>query len=109
MSALFHEQIGHLRQPHFLLLYWCATAEDRGRQYNQTNAFDDLKSLGVTRTKQNAVAIIEALEALRFLDVRGEGNRKNLYITDHGARALETLVRGGTFTLHSSTFLEASS
>ncbi len=107
MSTLFHDQVQHLKESHFLVLFWCARAEDRGWVYNQTNAFDDLKAAGITRTKQNAIAIVDALDALRFLDIRPEGNRKNLYITDHGARALETLVRSGGFTPQPSLFLEA--
>lgn len=106
MANLFLEQVGHLTEAHFLLLFWCAQAEDRGIPYNMTNVFDDLKSAGITRTKQNAMASVVALEALRFVAVREEGNRKNVYITPHGARALETLARDGTYTARKSTFLE---
>jgi hypothetical protein len=109
MSTLFHDQVDRLKESHFLILYWCAQAEDVGTVYNQTNAFDDLKAAGITRTKQNAIAVVEALSALCFLEVRAEGNRKNLYITEHGARALEALVRSRGFTPRTSIFLEAQS
>ena len=108
MSSLFQEQVRRLTHSHFLVLYWCAQAEDRRVLYNQTNAFDDLKAAGITRTKQNAMAIVEALAMLCFIELRTEANRKNLYITDHGARALEALVRSGGFTPKPSIFLEAS-
>jgi len=97
-----------LKESHFLALYWCAQAEDKHCKYNITNCFDDLKAIGITRTKQNAMAVVEALDALRFIDVRDEGNRKNLYITSHGARALETLVLERAFALRKSSFLEGN-
>lgn len=103
---LFAQQVEHLAESHFLVLYWAAAAEDARVRYNITNAFDDLKFYGITRTKQNAVAIIEALAALRFVELRGEGNRRNLYITAHGARALERLALGRRFNPRKSAFLE---
>ncbi len=108
MEQLFKEQVEHLQEQHFLVLYWVATAEDRRIRYNITNCFDDLKSLRITRTKQTATAIVEALEALRFVDVRDEGNRKNIYITPHGAKALESLVLREAFSPKKSLFLEVS-
>ena len=86
-NPLFDEQVQHLAEAHFLVLLWAAQGEDRKIRYNITNCFDDLKHVGLTRTKQTAVAIVDTLRALRFIDLRDEGNRKNLYITTHGARA----------------------
>jgi hypothetical protein len=105
-TDLFGQQVARLTDAHFLVLSWAATAEDRKTRYNITNAFDDLKFLAITRTKQNAVAVIEALAALCFVDLRGEGNRRNLYITAHGARALERLVLSRRFNPRASAFLE---
>lgn len=105
-AALFDEQVSHLTESHFLVLLWAATAEDKGRPYNITNCFDDLKRAGITRTKQNAVATVDALHALRFLAVRDEGNRKNIYITTHGARGLRSLVLQQRYTPRQSLFLE---
>lgn len=107
MDQLFKEQIENLQESHFLVLYWVATAEDQGARYNMTNCFDDLKFLAITRTKQTATALVEALQALRFLDIRDEGNRKNMYITPYGARALESLVLKKVFSPKKSAFLEA--
>jgi hypothetical protein len=106
-KQLFDEQVAHLGEVHFLVLYWTARSEGAGVRYNITNCFDDLKHLGITRTKQTAVAAIEALTALRFVDLREEGNRKNLYITTYGAKALEALVLGRAFEPRTSAFLEA--
>lgn len=106
MADLFKEQVLHLSEAHFLVLYWVARAEDRKTRYNITNCFDDLKFLNITRTKQNAVAVIDSLAALRFIDIRDEGNRRNLYITEHGAKALEMLVLQQAFTAKQSAFLE---
>ncbi len=108
MESLFQEQIEHLEEKHFLVLYWVAQAEDQHVPYNITNCFDDLKLADITRTKQNAVAAVETLSALRFLDVRGKGNRKNLFITPHGARALQYLVTHARFTPRPSIFLEGN-
>ncbi len=109
MIDLFEQQTSQLKQSHFLILYWVTQAEDRGVRYNITNVFDDLKALGITRTKQNAVAYVETLAALCFIQVRDESNRKNLYITTHGARALKTLLTSRNFSYQPSTFLEAAS
>ena len=106
MEALFKEQIANLQPSHFLVLYWVAQAEDRSMCYNITNCFDDLKHLRITRTKQTATALVEALQALRFLDIKDEGNRKNMYITPYGARALESLVLQEKYTPKRSAFLE---
>lgn len=106
MSDLFKEQVSGLQEAHFLVLYWVATAEDKGVKYNITNCFDDFKFLKITRTKQTAVAVVEALHALRFIDLRDEGNRRNLYITAHGAKALEMLVLRQSYQPKTSAFLE---
>jgi hypothetical protein len=106
-KELFKEQVEHLQEAHFLVLFWVATAEDKAIKYNITNCFDDLKMHRITRTKQTAVALTEALRALRFLEVRDEGNRKNMYITEHGAKALELLVLRRAYTPKPSSFLEA--
>lgn len=106
MDDLFQQQVAHLNESHFLVLSWSAQAEDRAIRYNITNAFDDLKFAGITRTKQNAVAVVEALHALRFIDVRDEGNRKNIYITRYGARALEAMVLAEACSPKPSVFLE---
>lgn len=105
-EQLVNEQLANLQQSHFLVLYWLAQAEDKRQSYNVTNCFDDLKDLGITRTKQNAVAIITALRALRFVDSEDRGNRRNLYITRYGARALEYLVSHRHYTPKPSPFLE---
>lgn len=104
LDKLFDRQVGNLDQAHVNLLYWSAMAEDRKTRYNITNAFDDLKYLQLTRTKQAVYAYIEALRVCCLIDIREEGNKKNLYITQYGARALETLVNQG-FTLQPSHFL----
>ncbi|MFO7821630.1 MAG: hypothetical protein R6V56_06225 [Lentisphaeria bacterium] len=106
MDDLLKQQIEYLEEPHFLVLYWGAAAEDRGVRYNITNCFDDLKFQGITRTKQTATAILDSLEKLRFIDIRDEGNRKNIYITKYGAKALETLVLQEAFSPRKSIFLE---
>ncbi len=105
-KKLFQEQVAHLQEPHFLVLYWGAMAEDRRRSYNITNCFDDLKALGITRTKQTATAIVDAMQALCFIEVRDEGNRKNIYITQYGAKALESLVLNNSYSPKKSFFLE---
>jgi len=104
---LFREQVDNLQLVHFLVLFWVADAEDKGVRYNITNCFDDLKGCRVTRTKQTAVAVTETLRALCFLVIREEGNRKHMYITEHGAKALEMLVLRRAFTPQPSAFLEA--
>ncbi len=108
MEKLFEAQIGHLDEAHFLILLWTAMAEDKMKAYNITNCFDDLKHHRITRTKQTAVSSVDSLFALCFIDIRGEGNRKNLYITKHGAKALETLVLKANFKPKPSIFLEGS-
>jgi len=108
MKDLFNEQVENLAASHFLVLYWAAQAEDRKTRYNITNLFDDLKAAAITRTKQSAVAVIESLAALRFVTVKGEGNRRNLYITPYGARALERLVLLNRFQSRKSVFLEGT-
>ncbi len=107
-SQLFTEQVDKLQESHFLVLYWAAMAEGKKHKYNITNCFDDLKQLGITRTKQNAVALAEALAALCFVDFRDEGNRRNIYITRHGAKALEALVLKGVYNPRNSPFLEGN-
>ena len=109
MKNLFTEQVRGLDERHFLVLYWVAQAEDRALRYNITNCFDDLKFHGITRTKQTAVATVDALHYLRFLELREEGNRKNLYITEYGAKALESLALQRTFEPRTSVFLEGRS
>lgn len=106
MTQLFTEQVENLGEAHFLVLYWAARAEEKTAKYNITNCFDDLKSARVTRTKQNAVALVETLGALRFIALRGEGNRRNIYITEHGARALEQRVLQQKFNPQPSAYLE---
>ena len=108
LRNLFLEQVTHLGEHHFLVLYWSTQAEGKGVRYNLTNCFDDLKYSGITRTKQNAVATVDALAALRFIEIRDEGNRKNIYITPYGAKALETLVLQRTFGPKKSAFLEGA-
>lgn len=107
-KELFNEQVAKLQEGHFLVLLWAARAEDRKVKYNLTNGFDDLKFHGITRTKQSAVAVIEALAALCFIQLRGEGTRRNIYITPHGAKALETLVLDNRYHQRHSAFLEGS-
>lgn len=108
MADLFEKQLAQLKEPHFLVLYWAAKAEEKNIKYNITNVFDDLKFSGSTRTKQSAVALIEALNVLCFLDVAGEGNRKHIYITAFGAKALETLLASSKFNVKKSIFLEGN-
>ena len=106
MDALFDSQIARLTEAHFLILYWATQAEGRKARYNITNCFDDLKHCGITRTKQTAVAAVDTLAVLCFIEVRDEGARKNLYITHHGALALEALVLHHAYPQRSSAFLE---
>jgi hypothetical protein len=105
-TPLFDRQVNQLDHRHFMILYWVAQAEGRGVKYNLTNCFDDLKYQSITRTKQNAMAAVEALSLLCFVEVREDGNRKNLYITQSGAKALEALVLRHAFTPTRSAFLE---
>lgn len=106
LSQLFDAQVNALKEEHFLLLYWATIAEGNQQRYNMTNCFDDLKSAGLTRTKQTAMAMATALEVLRFIDIRDEGNRKNIYITNYGAVALKTMVVKGIYKARNSTFLQ---
>ncbi|MBT3288060.1 MAG: hypothetical protein HN849_25145 [Victivallales bacterium] len=106
MNSLFEEQVSHLAEEHFLVLYWATQSEGVARRYNITNCFDDLKFSGITRTKQTAMATVAALDALRFVEVRDEGNRKNIYITTHGAKALRQLVLDQAFSPKPSLHLK---
>lgn len=106
MDSLYKEQLKRLKECHFLVLYWAADAEVKGVRYNITNAFDDLKELGITRTKQSVMAYVESLYMLCFIEVRDERNRKNVYLSESGAQALEDLVKSGNFKIKRSRFLE---
>lgn len=103
---LLSDQLGRLRREHFLVLLWAASCEDRRIKYNITNCFDDLKSSGITRTKQTAVAVVESMHLLCFIDIREERNRKNIYITHYGAKALEQMLSLGAFKIENSHYLE---
>jgi hypothetical protein len=105
-SELFEMQLARLKEPHFLILYWAMSSEDRGVKYNITNVFDDLKSAGVTRTKQTAVAVVAALEALCLIDLRDEHNRKNVYLTRYGGLALKHFAEQKSFEVRKSQYLE---
>lgn len=106
MESLFTAQHQRLRECHFLILYWAAEAEVKGLKYNITNAFDDLKAQGITRTKQSVMAYVESLNMLCFIDVKEERNRKNIYLAEPGARALEELVKSSDFKTKQSRFME---
>ncbi len=106
MNELFDKQISRLQSAHFLVLYWTTVAEDKKVRYNITNVFDDLKVLKVTRTKQSAVAYVETLKALCLVEIREESNRKNLYLTNYGAQALEKLIISKKFKPEKSSYLE---
>ena len=106
MNQLFENQLARLKEYHFLILYWAAEAEVKGVRYNITNAFDDLKDLGITRTKQSVMAYVESLYALCFIDMKEERNRKNIYLAESGALALEELVKNSNFKTKKSRFLE---
>lgn len=103
---LLQDQLNRLGEGHFLILCWCSLSEDRSIKYNITNCFDDLKRAGVTRTKQTAVSFVETLWALCFVDIRDERNRKNIYITSHGVKALEHLIKNNRYPLKPSSYLE---
>lgn len=105
MENLFKHQIHKLQLHHFLILFWAAEAEDMQVKYNITNVFDDLKDLRITRTKQSVTAYVESLEMLCFIDIRDEKNRKNLYITEYGARALQLLLEIKNYKTRKSRFL----
>ena len=106
MDALFNNQVDKLTRAHFLILYWTTVAEDKSFKYNITNVFDDLKSQKITRTKQSAVAYIETLDILCLIELRDESNRKNLYLTKFGAKALEKLIVSEKFEAVKSNYLE---
>ena len=106
LGPLFEEQVLRLQESHFLILYWATQSEGRGLKYNITNAFDDMKQVGITRTKQTAVSSVFALLTLCFIDIRDEHNRKNIYITRYGARALEMMVKRDLFKAKASAYLE---
>ena len=106
IEELYRKQIEGLEHQHFLILYWSMVAEDKRSAYNITNVFDDLKISGVTRTKQSAVSYVETLKYLQFIDLREEKNRKSLYLTEHGAKALMRL--GEKFDILKSNYLETS-
>ena len=105
-SELFRQQVNRLDYAHFLVLCWCAQSEDLKIKYNITNCFDDLKSCGVTRTKQTVVSVVETLYALSFVDIRDERNRKNLYISGWGAKALQQMVLSEKYVMRNSAYLE---
>ena len=96
-SELFMQQLERLGEEHFLVLLWAAMSADRNRKYNITNCFDDLKAGGITRTKQTAVAVVEAMHLLCLIDVKDERNRKNIYLTNFGGQALAKLAESGRF------------
>ena len=105
-SELFMQQLERLGEEHFLVLLWAAMSADRNRKYNITNCFDDLKAGGITRTKQTAVAVVEAMHLLGLRDVKDERNRKNIYLTNFGGQALAKLAESGRFQSKKSHFLE---
>ncbi len=107
IGKLFNEQVERLQEGQFLVLYWATLAEGAKILYNITNLFDDLKTAGLTRTKQTVMGIVQALENLCFIDLREEKNRKNIYITRYGAKALEIIIKTKRFTGKKSAFLEA--
>ncbi len=103
---LFQDQLNRLGEGHFQVLCWCSISEAKSIKYNITNCFDDLKHAGITRTKQTAVSIVDTLWALCYVDIREERNRKNIYITAHGAKALEQLIKINRYTAKKSLSLE---
>ncbi len=105
-TDLMTKQIGQLKECHFHILCWVAQAENKKIKYNITNVFDDLKHWQITRTKQSAMTYIESLSLLCFIAILLEQNRRNLYITKEGAKALEILIKQRSFTTKSSLFLE---
>jgi len=105
-AELFGMQVSSLNESQFLVLLWAAQGEDKRVKYNITNCFDDLKQVGITRTKQTAVAVVESMRSLCFIDIRDERNRKNIYITSWGAQALASLVSLKRFVARPSSYLE---
>lgn len=105
LETLFTEQIARLELSHFLILCWATESEGAELKYNITNLFDDLKSAGITRTKQTAVAAVMSLATLCFVDLREEHNRKNIYITRFGAKALASMINNKVFSKIESAYL----
>ncbi len=105
MEALFIQQVEKLEHHHFLIMYWAAEAEDLNIKYNITNLFDDLKDAGITRTKQSATAYVESLEMLCFIELKDEKNRKNIYITEYGAIALQKILEIKSYKTKKSRFI----
>jgi len=108
-DSLFAQQIGQLTQAQYLVLLWATQGEGLGVKYNLTNCFDDLKHAGITRTKQTAVAVVESVRSLCFIEIKDERNRKNIYITKWGAQALAALVGISRFQDLESLFLKEAS
>ncbi|MBR0459138.1 MAG: hypothetical protein IJJ26_07860 [Victivallales bacterium] len=106
MRELFEAQVARLQEIHFLILLWATQTEGESLKYNITNVFDDLKSARITRTKQTAVAAVSVLLSLCFIDLRDEHNRKNIYITKYGGKALRAILDKETFKMKPSAFLE---
>jgi len=109
IQELFELQLSRLCEEHFLALYWATVSEYNKVNYNITNYFDDLKHVGITRTKQTAVAAVEALRLMGLIDLRDARNRKNIFITRYGASALQRLVKAGNFKSKPSEYLESNS
>ena len=105
-AQLYELQLSRLGEEHFLALYWATVSEYKSLAYNITNYFDDLKHLGLTRTKQTAMAAIEAMRLLGLIDLRDSRNRKNIFITHFGADALQRLVKTHDFKGKPSEYLE---
>jgi len=105
VDGLFEQQVSQLTQAQYLVLLWATQGEGLGVKYNLTNCFDDLKHAGITRTKQTAVAVVESVRSLCFIEIKDERNRKNIYITKWGAQALAALVGAGHFQNLESLFL----
>ena len=105
-SELIDRQLSRLGEEHFLVLYWATLSEVQRVKYNITNCFDDLKHTGLTRTKQTAVAAVEAMRLLCLIDIRDERNRKNIYITRWGAKALQQLVLSNRYETKESLYLK---
>ncbi len=107
-EQLYELQLSRLGEEHFLALYWATVSEYKSLAYNITNYFDDLKHLGLTRTKQTAMAAIEAMRLMGLIDLRDSRNRKNIFITRFGANALQRLVKDRNFKSKPSEYLEST-
>lgn len=105
-GELFNLQVRGLSEPQFLVLLWAAQGEGKNLKYNITNCFDDLKQAGITRTKQTAMAIVESIRSLCFIEIKDERNRKNIYITSWGAQALAALVSLKRYATRPSSYLQ---